>query len=72
MAEVPLPFVEHISASDVIEIAEERGTLRKTDLEDEIDAPDDELDTALVRAVERGDVALFPVGDSVQIRYEDN
>jgi hypothetical protein len=70
MAEIPIPFEERVSASDVIEIAQREGTLRKSDLEDETDVTDRELDTALVRAVERGEIALFPIGDSVQIRDE--
>lgn len=70
MAEIPVPFLNPVTAQDVIEIAEEEENLRKSELEKQINASDGELDTALVRAVERGKIALYPVGNTVQIRHE--
>jgi hypothetical protein len=65
-----IPVATTLSARDVLEVAEKEGTLRKAELEKELDYSDRDLDSALVRAVEHGKIALFPVGDSVQIRYE--
>lgn len=51
-------------------IVDERGRVRLTELEDELSLPPDDLRAALVELVEDGDAALFPIGDTVQVRSE--
>ena len=51
-------------------ILDERGPVRLTELEDEFSLPPDAFRATLVQLVKRGDAALFPVGDTVQVRSE--
>jgi hypothetical protein len=70
MAKVPIPFQEDKTADELVELVNETGTMRKAEIEQEVEATDERLNNALVQAVERGDIALFPVGGTVQVRDE--
>lgn len=66
MVAIPMPHV----VDDVAEIVEDEGTMRFSELAEEVDVRTDALRISLMQLAERGDVAVFPVGDSVQIRSE--
>lgn len=74
MVKLEIPILDEttttIATDEVMEVVADAGILRKTELEEQVELSGRELTTALVQLVERGDVALFPIGDHVQIRDE--
>jgi len=63
--------VSHIDGKRILQILEkENGVTRLGELADRVGADRAELYDPLMRLPESGEVAIFPVGDSVQIRSE--
>jgi len=63
--------VSHIDGKRILQILEkENGVTRLGELADRVGADRAELYDPLMRLAESGEVAIFPVGDSVQIRSE--
>jgi predicted ArsR family transcriptional regulator len=74
MAEIEVPFRDEPSPSTIDtlnEIVDDQGPVRLTELEEQLSVSDRELRFSLMQLVERGDAALFPVGDTVQVRSEN-
>lgn len=68
MTAVPVADVDPERVLRVVD--DHNGVARLENIVEEIDADHADLRDPLVRLVEQGDVALFPVGDSVQVRRE--
>jgi DNA-binding IclR family transcriptional regulator len=68
MDEIPVPFLT--TPSDVLEVGEDHDVLRLEEIAEEIDAVRSDLYKPLMELVERGEVAIFPVGGSVQVRFD--
>jgi hypothetical protein len=65
MARIALP------RTDDVRQALGGGPTRLDDLRDDLDIPERDLAYALLRLVEDGEVAVFPVGDVVQVKPVD-
>lgn len=68
MVEIELPVLdETVTTTDepVRDVIQQEGTLRLSELEDELDHSDVDLRLSLFRLLEDGDVALYPVANSV-------
>lgn len=73
MAKVEIPILDEtvVTADErVRNVVTEQGRVRLADLEEQLPYSHTELRLTLVRLVEQGDVALFPIGDTVQVRDE--
>jgi DNA-binding IclR family transcriptional regulator len=66
--EVPIPFVT--SPNDVLEAGDGHNVLRLEEIAEELDVVRSDLYKPLMELVERGEVAVFPVGESVQVRFD--
>jgi hypothetical protein len=66
MAKIKIPFLPQVHIREVLN---EEGCVRLAELEEELEDMDrEELYPHLMELVEQGDVAIFPVGDTVQVR----
>lgn len=73
LVEIPVLDEKVVSPDHrVKKIVTEKGRVRLAELEDELPYSHTELRLVLFRLLEQGDVAVFPVGDSVQVRDERN
>ena len=68
MAKIPVPFLT--TPSDVLEAGDGHDVLRLEEIAEELDAVRSDLYEPLMELVERGEVAVFPVGGTVQIRFD--
>ena len=69
MAQVAIPFSSpdtEPSTEAVRAVLEERGTCRLSELREELDI--DGLGEPLLELAEAGEVAVFPVGETVQVK----
>jgi hypothetical protein len=73
MAKVDIPILDEdvdTPTEKISAIVTDQGTIRLSELRDELNLNDHQLRLALFELLERGDLALFPIGDSVQVRDE--
>jgi len=70
METIPVPRT--VLAARVRSVVEEHETIRLSELATELDAGREDLYGALMEVVDDGDAAVFPVGDSVQVRAESD
>lgn len=71
MVEVRVPFLGSPSAKEIEDVLDENGQVRLSELKDELPETDD-VARALLDLVERGKVAVFPVGDVVVVKPVDD
>jgi len=74
MAKVEIPFVDQRLDENeeqmMLNIIESERTVRLSKLAEMTGYDRDDLHLSLMQFVEQGDVAVFPVGDSVQVRFD--
>lgn len=68
MPKVPVPA--SVSPSEILEAGSDQDVMRLEELAEEIDTNRSDLYKPLMELIERGDAAAFPVGGSVQVRFE--
>lgn len=66
MPEVPIPFAG-VSSKDVTTILDERGQVRLSELESELETTTD-LGNTLLELIRRGEIAVFPNGEAVMVK----
>ena len=62
--------ITDVSVDRLSRVLDEKETARLADLADRLNVDRASLHAPLMHLAERGDVAIFPVGDSVQVRSE--
>jgi len=73
MPRIPIPGVAKPKSGSTEQVREhltDVGIARLSELRDQLSLDRYELRLALAHLVERGDVAVFPVGNTVQVRDE--
>jgi Mn-dependent DtxR family transcriptional regulator len=62
--------ITDVSVDHLNRVVDQKGTIRLTELADDLEVDVPTLHGPLMELAKRGDVAIFPVGDSVQVRSE--
>jgi hypothetical protein len=70
METIPIP--QSLLAERARSTIEEHGTMRLSELADKLDMDREDVYGPLMEVVDDGDAAVFPVGNSVQVRPESD